>query len=96
YFNVKDELWIKEELLMRGLNLIVLPKQLFDKCFSLSNVFHLGRTKCKQMMRSFFWFPEMNRYIDDKIDNCIECALSDKTFKFNKTRLSLIEYPESQ
>ena len=72
YFQVRTELSIAEDLLMRG-NRIVVPLSLRADILERLHTGHQGMTKCRQRARESVWWPGIRKAIDDKVSNCTIC-----------------------
>lgn len=73
YFQVRTELMIVEELLMRG-NRVVIPLSLRADVLERLHTGHQGTTKCRQRAKGSVWWPGIRKNIDDKISNCPTCC----------------------
>ena len=73
YISVKDELWIKENLLLRG-SRIVVPLDLRVDILAKIHSGHQGKTKCLPRARQSVWWPGINKQLEDLVDNCEECC----------------------
>ena len=73
YISVKAELWIKENLLLRG-NRIVVPLDLRVDILAEIHSGHQGKTKCLARARQSVWWPGINKQLEDLVDNCEECC----------------------
>ena len=74
YYNVRDELYEVDGLLMRD-HKIVLPRKLRKKTVSIAHhMGHLGKSKTKERIRGKYWFPELGTMVDQI--NCFDCAVA--------------------
>lgn len=91
YFSYRDELGECEGLLMKG-NQIVIPRNKRKEVLGRIHYAHLGMDKCKRLARKSIFWPNMNKEIEDIIQNCDTC----KTFQNNNRKESMIdkEIPE--
>ncbi|KAJ1124181.1 hypothetical protein NDU88_002642 [Pleurodeles waltl] len=92
YWEVCSELHLTKELVMRG-ERIVPPEALWRKLIDLAHEGHLGRTLTKSRLRASYWFPTMDRLVEDIVRDCTHCSLSDKTRSTRKAPLSPVEVP---
>ena len=53
-------------IVMRG-NRICLPKSLQARVVKLAHEGHQGMTKTKKLLRSYVWFPKMDRMVDEAV-----------------------------
>jgi transposase InsO family protein len=73
YFQVRNELTIAENLLMRG-NRVVIPPSLRADILERIHTGHQGMTKCRQRAKESVWWPGIRKAIDDKVSNCTVCC----------------------
>ena len=92
FYSIKGELYVVDGLIFR-LNQIVIPTKLcrivIKAAHSLS---HLGITKTKQMLRQKYWFPEMNKMVEQEVGQCYECQVTTKEYRHEP--LKMTEIPE--
>ena len=68
-----------EGLIFRD-NKIVLPEKMRMKTIKIAHKMgHMGSTKTKELLRNKYWFPEMNRMIDNITMSCFDCQVATKT-----------------
>lgn len=72
YHNIKDELWETHGLLWKG-EQVVVPTILRSKMKKLIHEGHLGIVKCKLRARQSFFWPFMNKDIEDIVSKCDTC-----------------------
>ena len=65
-------------IVMRG-NRICLPKSLQARVVKLAHEGHQGMTKTKKLLRSYVWFPKMDRMVDEAVKRCMPCQVSTKS-----------------
>lgn len=73
YVNRKDELYIEEGVIMWGYRVII-PTKFQDKLLQELHSSHMGMAKMKSTARSYFWWPKLDKDIEDYIRNCKVCA----------------------
>ena len=78
YANYFDELSIARDIVLRG-ERIVIPSSLIHKVVSFGHEGHQGIIKSKKLLRSKFWFPRMDHYIEKHIQKCISCQATVNT-----------------
>ena len=92
FYSIKEELYVADGLIFR-LNQIVIPLTLRRVVIKAAHSLgHLGMTKTKQMLRQKYWFPEMNRMIEQTVGQCYECQVTTKDHR--KEPLRMTEIPE--
>ena len=72
YWNVRDELTIGDELILKGVN-IVIPKNMRAESLKKIHAGHLGIVLCKRRARDLIYWPNINSQIEDMISNCSTC-----------------------
>ena len=53
---------------------------------------HMGVSKTKEMLRRKYWFPEMNRMIEDIVGKCFDCQVATQCYRSEP--LKMTEIPE--
>ena len=92
FYSIKEELYVADGLIFR-LNQIVIPLTLRRVVIKAAHSLgHLGMTKTKQMLRQKYWFPEMNKMIEQTERQCYECQVTTKDHR--KEPLRMTEIPE--
>ena len=92
FYSIKEELYVADGLIFR-LNQIVIPLTLRRVVIKAAHSLrHLGMTKTKQMLRQKYWFPEMNKMIEQTVGQCYECQVTTKDHR--KEPLRMTEIPE--
>lgn len=77
YKKIKYELSDDNGIILRG-DRIVLPTLLQRKAIQLAHEGHLGIEKCKSLLRSKVYWPNMNTMIESFIRNCTACKANSK------------------
>lgn len=72
---IKDDLIEFEGLVLRG-DRIVMPSSLQEKIVQLAHLGHQGSTGMKAHLRSKVWFPEMDKMIENVVNNCKPCKMT--------------------
>ena len=92
YYSIKEELYVVDGLIFR-LNQIIIPEKLRKSVIKAAHSLgHLGMTKTKQMLRQKYWFPEMNKRVEEMIGQCYECQVTTKDHR--NEPLKMTEIPE--
>lgn len=78
YFSCKSDLTFEQGCLMRGHKLVI-PATLQTKILNELHRCHLGINKTKAEARSRFWWPNIDRDIENKINSCEICVQSKPT-----------------
>ena len=95
YFGIRHELSIHKEQLLRGRRIIV-PTRLRDELIHLAHESHMGIQRTKSQIRSLYWWPAMDKRIEEMINTCYVCQNASKTFKSGpKPSMEKLPIPES-
>ena len=54
---------------------------------------HLGISHTKNILRSHFWFPRMDDFVEREVRECLVCSSSDKSKVCRRVPLSPVEVP---
>jgi hypothetical protein len=76
YHRILNEITLSDEgLLMRG-EKIILPESLINKALKKAHQgSHPGMSGMKRRLRSHFWFPKMDKHIEDFVNKCADCTI---------------------
>jgi len=74
YWNIKEEISVCADLLLRSDKLIV-PSSLREEMLSQIHSSHLGIEKCKRRARDILFWPGMNQQIADLVSKCNTCNM---------------------
>jgi len=72
FSRVKDELSINEGVVLRG-DKIIIPTSLQDRLLRLAHTSHMGIAKTKSRIRQNYWWPEMDKQIEEFVRDCNCC-----------------------
>ena len=72
YMNHFTELSTDRDLVLRG-ERIVVPASLVNEVVTIGHEGHQGIVKCKQFIRSRYWFPNMDSIIEKAVSKCLPC-----------------------
>lgn len=78
--SVIHELSERDGVIMRA-EKIVLPESLRSKAIELAHEAHQGMVRTKQRLRQIYWWPSMDRNVEEIIKQCAICIHSDRTAK---------------
>jgi len=73
FINKKDELYVEEG--MWGYR-VVIPKVLLEGLLNELHGAHMGVAKMKNLARTYFWWPNLDKYIEQFFSSCILCVES--------------------
>lgn len=83
YFRKKNEISLEKECLLWGYRVII-PKNVRANVMQELHASHLGINRMKEISRSYFWWPEIDKDIEDITSNCINCLQNHKNPVKNK------------
>ena len=73
YIRIKEELCCTVDgLILRGTRILI-PNKLQNRVIDIAHEGHLGIVKTKQLLREKVWFTGLDKLVEDKIRNCIQC-----------------------
>ena len=72
FMNKEHELCIENDILMWG-HRVVIPTKLRRQILNQVHRSHLGIVKTKSLIRSYFWWPNINKDIETLIKSCKSC-----------------------
>ncbi|KAJ1094088.1 hypothetical protein NDU88_007172, partial [Pleurodeles waltl] len=93
YFRIKDQLSVLEGRLYRK-NQIVPPEGVRKHIIDITHQGHLGRGVMKRKIRQLFWWPGVDKQVEETVKNCVPCGNSDKTKVLRQTPLAPVRFPE--
>ncbi|XP_069095359.1 gypsy retrotransposon integrase-like protein 1 [Pleurodeles waltl] len=94
FSQVADELSIECGILMRH-DLYVPPQALKKRLIELAHKGHPGTSLTKKALRSYYWWPGLDNYVNLYLDNCVESIRSDKHWKLSKKELQPVLIPDA-
>ena len=85
---VASELCVTSEgLIMRG-NRIVVPHKLQQRVVKLAHTGHQGIEKTKRLLRTFVWFPYMDKAAENEVKCCKKCQVNINTQRLEPLSMS--------
>ena len=93
YFLTRHELSCAKGLILRDRQIVIpetLQKQVINAAHSIG---HFGMTRTKQMLRAEYWFPRLNRMVEDAVSRFSQCQLTTVEHKQEPVKPS--EIPET-
>jgi len=72
YWNVREHLSVLDDILYKA-EKIVIPATLRQKVIAIAHEGHQGMSKCKMRIREYYWWPSLNRDVEDVIRSCSCC-----------------------
>ena len=93
YWKVKDELSVEDGILVRG-NRLIPPTSLRSNIMMLAHQGHPGKTITKRKVKENFWWPRVDREVDDFVGNGTACNNSDKVLKLEKEEILVVDEPK--
>lgn len=90
YYIHSDEITVQDGVLLWGLRVVV-PPSLQSEVLALLHESHPGNTRCKQLARSYVWWPGIDADIESVVQSCTSCAENRR--EANTQVLGRWEYP---
>ena len=90
YVRRRDELSLQNGCVLWG-SRVVIPPKLRSSLLGELHAGHFGSTRMKELSRSYFWWPNLDRDLEDVTNSCPEC-LSQRALP-NKAELHPWEWP---
>lgn len=75
FFIRKNELTLEQGVLMWG-HRVIIPRKFRDVLLKEIHVSHMGIVKSKSLARSYFWWPGMDKKIEELIGSCDTCRIN--------------------
>ena len=72
YLNRKNELSVEDDCLLWGIRVII-PEKLRSKVLDELHREHMGISRMKSVARSYFWWPGVDKAIEELARNCQSC-----------------------
>ncbi|XP_069504413.1 exosome complex component RRP42 isoform X1 [Ambystoma mexicanum] len=92
FAKVREELWIQDGYLYKGHQMVV-PVGMRKSVLELAHVGHLGLARTKGLVRSEFWWPGIDKDIEEQVKDCVECIEGNKGLKVQKVPMVVRESP---
>ena len=93
YYMVRDELAVIDNCIFRG-DRMVIPPSCQATLISCAHSAHQGIVRTKQRLRDLYWWPRMDRMVEDAIHHCSACQSSDKVARTRNTPLQSVPLPD--
>lgn len=90
FVSKKDELYVEEGIIMWGYR-VVIPKVLQEGLLNELHGAHMGAAKMKNLARTYFWWPNLDKDIEHFVSSCILCVEA----RPNPPLAKLIKWPDS-
>ena len=87
---VWNELSVEDGLLLRE-ERIIIPNRLQKGFIKFAHEGHLGVANTKRLLRSKYWFPKMDKMVEDKVKYCESCQAA--VYKNDTEPLRMSELP---
>ncbi|XP_064479192.1 uncharacterized protein K02A2.6-like [Ornithodoros turicata] len=92
FFRVQEELTVFQDLLIRG-DRIVVPPAFTGHLIQLAHESHPGIVRTKQRLREKYWWPQMDKQVENAVKSFNICQDADKSAKTADTPLQPIQFP---
>ena len=93
YFNVRNELSVRQDgIVLRGCR-ICIPRSQQDQAVQLAHQGHQGVTKTKSLIREKVWFPGIDKMVEDRVKRCLPCQSTTTTTAREPLQMTNITRP---
>ncbi|UYV80805.1 K02A2.6-like, partial [Cordylochernes scorpioides] len=92
-FRFRKDLSVQEDLILNEKGKILVPVSLRNKLLSFAHKAHQGMVRTKQRLRESYWWPGMDKDVEDLITNCWVCKNHDKRLKSIRVPITPVERP---
>ncbi|KAJ8017781.1 hypothetical protein HOLleu_44582 [Holothuria leucospilota] len=72
YARFRDELCVCDGIVMRN-DKIVVPESLTSSLLHIAHGSHQGITRTKQLLKQLYWWPLLDRQVEDLVKGCVIC-----------------------
>ncbi|UYV66615.1 K02A2.6-like [Cordylochernes scorpioides] len=93
YFRLRKDLSVQEDLILNEKGKILVPVSLRNKLLSFAHKAHQGMVRTKQRLRECYWWPGMDKDVEDLVTNCWVCKNHDKRLKSIRVPITPVERP---
>ncbi|XP_061467536.1 cyclic nucleotide-binding domain-containing protein 1 [Rhineura floridana] len=95
FFKICDELSLHNGLVICGTHRLIAPPGLQAKLIQLAHETHQGIVRTKQRLCDLYWWPGMDKQVEDTIKSCVTCQHHDKTAITHVPPLQPVPLPDS-
>lgn len=93
YFRLKNEFSLQGDVVLRE-GRIVVPESYQKVIVDLAHESHQGITKCKQWIRSLYWWKGMDKMVEVAVRQCAACNANDKSVVTRTAPMTPVKLPE--
>ncbi|UYV72300.1 hypothetical protein LAZ67_9002523 [Cordylochernes scorpioides] len=93
YFRLRKDLSVQEDLILNEKGKILVPVSLRNKLLSFAHKAHQGMVRTKQRLRESYWWPGMDKDVEDLVTTCWVCKNHDKRLKSIRVPITPVERP---
>ncbi|UYV70981.1 K02A2.6-like, partial [Cordylochernes scorpioides] len=93
YFRLRKDLSVQEDLILNEKGKILVPVSLRNKLLSFAHKAHQGMVRTKQRLRESYWWPGMDKDVEDLVTNFWVCKNHDKRLKSIRVPITPVERP---
>ena len=90
YTNIWNELSVIDGVLLRHERLVI-PSNMQSRIVKLGHEGHLGMVNTKRLLRSKFWFPNLDKMVEIEVKSCLACQAT--VYKKGREPLSMSPLP---
>ncbi|UYV83454.1 hypothetical protein LAZ67_23001089, partial [Cordylochernes scorpioides] len=93
YFRLRNDLSVQENLILNEKGKILVPVSLRNELLSFAHKAHQGIVRTKQRLRESYWWPGMNKDVEDLVTKWWVCKNHDKRIKSIRVPITPVERP---
>ncbi|UYV66673.1 hypothetical protein LAZ67_4002516 [Cordylochernes scorpioides] len=93
YFRLRKDLSVQEDLISNEKGKILVPVSLRNKLLSFAHKAYQGMARTKKRLREYYWWPGMDKDVEDLVTNCWVCKNYDKRLKSIRVPITPVERP---
>ncbi len=94
YYKLRHEFSVQADFIFRGLRLVV-PGELRESLVRIAHESHQGIVRTKLRLHEIYWWPKMNKLVEEKVTNYKLCSSLDKTAKASAVPLQPVTLPSA-
>ncbi len=95
YFKLRNELFVYNTSCLGRGQCSVIPASLQKRVLLLAHESHAGVVRTKQRLREVAWWPGIDEEVEDFVQSCTACKLSDKSGQTFSMPLQPVQFPDA-
>ncbi len=95
YFKLRNKLFVYNTSCLGRGQRSVIPASLQKRVLLLAHESHAGIVRTKQRLREVAWWPGIDEEVEDFVQSCTACRLSDKSGQTFSMPLQPVQFPDA-